>query len=296
MRSARALTLYLLAVFLGAALLAPWVYWAAQALAPHGALFKSIAAQPFHRYVNRCLIGIALIGLWPFLRAMGVREWRSLGLVSPRGQGRPFAFGFALGFLSLFLVAIAGLVSGARAFAPNLDLQHLLKSVGTAAATAAVVSVLEEVLFRGVLFGRLRVSVGDTLALLASAGLYSIVHFFQRPAPPASVHVWSGLETLGQMLHGFVDFHALMPGFLTLLLAGAILAGLFRTTGTLYASIGLHAGWIFWLKLYGTVTRDASGDAVWIWGTSKLIDGWSALVGMCLCALLAWRFGRKARA
>ena len=56
------------------------------------------------------------------------------------------------------------------------------------------------------------------------------------------------------MLAGFADFHALVPGFFSLTLAGILLGLAYQRTGNLYFSIGLHAGWIFWLKTYGAFT------------------------------------------
>ena len=46
MRVLRALLIYLAAVFIGGALLAPWLYWLAQTLASS---FPHIANSPFHR-------------------------------------------------------------------------------------------------------------------------------------------------------------------------------------------------------------------------------------------------------
>jgi hypothetical protein len=80
------------------------------------------------------------------------------------------------------------------------------------------------------------------------------------------------------MLGGFADFHALVPGFFNLTLAGVMLGLAYQRTGNLYFSIGLHAGWIFWLKTYGAFTISAPHAATWFWGTGKLIDGWLALI------------------
>ena len=78
MRSLWALVIYIVAVFIGGALLAPWLYWLAQAFAH---TFPHIAAAPFHRFVDRSLLIFALAGLWPLLRALGMTSWRELGLV-----------------------------------------------------------------------------------------------------------------------------------------------------------------------------------------------------------------------
>jgi membrane protease YdiL (CAAX protease family) len=88
------------------------------------------------------------------------------------------------------------------------------------------------------------------------------------------------------MLSGFVEVERVVPGFLNLTLAGALLALAYQHTGNLYFSIGLHAGWIFWLKFYGFFTRDVASANAWFWGTRKLIDGWLALIVLALVGLV----------
>jgi membrane protease YdiL (CAAX protease family) len=87
------------------------------------------------------------------------------------------------------------------------------------------------------------------------------------------------------MLSGFGHPHELMPGFFNLSLAGAVLALAYQWTGNLYFSVGLHAGWIFWLKSYGTLTRVVPGANGWLWGGDKMINGWVVLPVLA-CALV----------
>ena len=95
MRPLRALVIYLVVVFIGGALLAPWLYRLAQTAA-HS--FPQIAAAPFHRFVDRSLLILALAGLWPLLRALGATSWRETGLVRLRGQWKKLFGGLLLGF------------------------------------------------------------------------------------------------------------------------------------------------------------------------------------------------------
>ncbi len=274
----RSLLIYVGAVLLGGALLAPWLYWLAQWAAEQSPAFTNLAGQPFHRYVNRSVLGLALAGLWPFLRGLGANSWAAVGLVHPAGHGGRLAAGFALGFGSLAVVAVLAVGLGARKFSAPESASVWVTLLGKASLTAAVVSVLEEVLFRGALFGALRQAHGWMKALLTSSAVYALVHFFQKPPPPTDITWLTGLAVLPRMMRGFVEVEMLVPGFFTLTLAGAILALAYQRTGNLYTSIGLHAGWIFWLKFYGAVTVAQPGANVWFWGTAKMIDGWLALL------------------
>ena len=147
-------------------------------------------------------------------------------------------------------------------------------------------AVLEEILFRGAIFGALRKTCRWQTALLISSAIYAIVHFFSRPQSPAEIHWAAGLALLPAMLRGLVDVEQVVPGFFNLTLAGGLLALAYQRTGNLYCSIGLHAGWIFWLTFYGFLTREVAGADAWFWGTAKLIDGWLALVVLTLALAL----------
>jgi membrane protease YdiL (CAAX protease family) len=285
MRSLRALGIYLVAVFLGGALLAPGLFWLAQSLA---GIFPHLAQIPLHRFVNRALLALALVGTWPLLRSLGASSWRDVGLVSLQGNGFRIASGFALGFLSLAVVAGAALVAGARTFAPHAFHPSFPVKLLAATLTAGMVAALEEILFRGALFGSFRRGMPWIGALVVSSMIYAIVHFMQSAKFPGPVTWHSGLELLPQMLAGFGDWRAIIPGFFNLTLAGALLAYAYQRTGNLWFSIGLHGGWIFWLKSYGILTREVLGSNPWFWGTSRLIDGWASLF-VLTAALFALR-------
>lgn len=293
MRPLRALAFYILFVFAGGALLAPGLYWLAQSFAGD---LPRLAAEPFHRYVNRSLLVLALVGLWPLLKALGARTPAELGLVNPRAHGNRLAIGFAAGFGSLAVVAAVAVLGGARSLPEQFALARFVAKLAGALATAACVSVMEEILFRGGIFGGLKRVLDWRLALLVSSGVYALVHFLARAQFNGEVHWFSGLQLLPQMLAGFADLRALVPGFLNLTLAGALLALAFQRTGNLYFSIGLHAGWIFWLKSYGAFTRPVPGADNWLWGSTKMIDGWLAAIALVATwAVLALGFRKSFR-
>jgi hypothetical protein len=295
MRPVRALLIYIVFVFLGGALLAPWLFWLAQSTAQafpnaFGQCFQKLAANPFHRYVDRSLLALALIGLPALSRALGAKSFREIGLVKPVGQWQKFFAGLLLGFLSLALVIGLALLFKARVLDGNLSAALLTKKLLGAAATALIVAMLEEILFRGGIFGGLRRSFDWRFALILSSGVYAIVHFLERAELSGPVTWLSGLQLLPQMLHGFLDTQKLFPGFFNLTLVGALLALAYRRTGNLWFSIGLHAGWIFWLKSSGIIAGVAPGAHVAFWGSGKLIDGWLAFLVLLATLALSGKF------
>jgi membrane protease YdiL (CAAX protease family) len=164
------------------------------------------------------------------------------------------------------------------------------KEICSALATAAVVAILEEILFRGAIYTALSRVWGAAAGLWVSSGLYGILHFFARPENPQTVKWNSGFGVLGRMLGGFTDFRQVVPGFLTLTLLGILLVLAFRRTGALFMSMGIHAALVFWgVKLFAFAFDTNAGANTWFWGTEKLIDGWFCFI---LVAVTAFLFSR----
>jgi hypothetical protein len=277
------LAVYIAVVFIGGALLAPWLYWLAQSFAHE---FPTLARHPFHRYVHRSFLLLALLGIWPLLKSMGATSLQEAGLVSPFGQWSKLGYGFLLGLVSLAIVAGLALASGARHFKPMLPPAQLGGKFLGIGLSAVAVAVLEELLFRGAVFGSLRKVFHWCFALVVSSLIYAIVHFLEPAQLTGAVTWYSGLELLPRMLRGFVNLSALIPGFFNLTLAGALLALAYQRTGNLYFSIGLHGGWIVWLKSYRLLMEEVAGTSLWWWGTSELINGWFALAVLTATLLI----------
>jgi len=273
MRPFSALVIYIVVVFLGGALLAPWLWWLAQSGAH---VFPGIAAAPFHRFVDRSFLILALAGLWPLLRALGAKSPRDMGIIPIYGHAKQLFGGLLLGFFSLAVVAGTAIGFHDRVLAGDITAHKIVGAVFGAIGAAAVVATLEEILFRGGIFGGLRRMIYWPFALAISSVVYALVHFLQRAEFNGAITWHSGLELLPPMLRGFADFRALVPGFFSLTLAGILLGLAYQRTGNLYFSIGLHAGWIFWLKTYGALTAAAPDAKIWFWGGGKMIDGWLA--------------------
>lgn len=293
-RPLRALALYLMAVFIGGPLLAPWLYHGIQALAQSVPALETAARMPFARYVNRGLLIVALLGLPFFVRGAGVRRWADVGIAPGFIRWRRFGAAFALGFLSLAAVCAITLMAGGRLLKPRTPGELAGQFLGVL-ATALIVAVIEELLFRGAMFGMLRRAMRWPAALAASSAVYAITHFMARPENPAEVGWLSGLRVLPTMLAGMTELRTLFPALPSLALAGVILGLAYQWTGDLSASIGIHAGWIFWLKFYGFATRRAPDVDPWFWGSGRLVDGWLAFAALVVVLSLLVMTARRRR-
>lgn len=291
MRPIRAITLYFVLVFAGGALIAPWLYGLVQTAAAVFPALEPLASKPFPRFVNRSLFLLALAGLYPFIRAAGLGSWQSLGLAPRPRAAAHIAWGFVFGVVSLTCMAMIVLAVGARHVHWEREPTAILARLFKAALTAAAVAPLEEIVFRGVLFGAFRRSLHWVAALVLSSALFALLHFLERGGPVSHIEWNSGFVVLGGMLSGVRDIGRLTPGLLNLFLVGAILALAYHRSGSLYFPIGLHAGWIVWLKTYAFVTRAAAeSTAPGFFGTGKLVNGWLAFVVLALVLVMMSRF------
>ena len=66
----------------------------------------------FPKYLNRGVLVAAIAGLYPFLRSIGVKNLRGLGLVENSRWRRDLALGFTVGAMGLTFVATWLVVSG----------------------------------------------------------------------------------------------------------------------------------------------------------------------------------------
>ena len=271
-RNVVAIAIYLVAVFAGAALMAPFAWKAV--FADWAFLGFLSDHDDFHRYFNRCLMLLAIGGLVVLWKAMKIESWKELGWVPASGNGTSLGQGLALGITSLAAVAALALIFGAREFNANPTMamwgKHLLNTLGAAIA----VGVLEETIFRGMLFNLLRRDLNWRTAAAVSAVIFASVHFMDQRPDIQTITWTTGFTAFPQFIHDFANDPYWPAYYVNLLLAGLILSASVVKSGNLYCAIGIHAGWIIALKTNGFLTHP-TGTSVW-WGADKTNDAWMA--------------------
>ena len=280
-----ALVILGLIFFVGGALLAPWLY----ALVRQAADWFNLAADPFQRYVPRAMPLAVFLCLWPLMRFVGLRSPSDIGLVGPRGQWQKFLFAFFAGMLALIMVSGIGLVGGANRLNEHVTISAVLAQLVVLVPGAIAVAVTEEILFRGLVLSMLRRLLSWPAALLASSAIFAVLHFMHRPEFSGPVTWHSGLQLLPFVLSGLVDVRSMLPLGISLFLAGMLLGIAYGRSGSLYFSIGLHAGAIMAIKLHLVFTNEVPETATWLWGSRDLIDGWLA-IGVLLVAVAMFAF------
>ncbi len=272
---------FLLVVLVGGALLAPPLYWATQAGIEGGWLPQSLAKFDFTKYFNRATLIVAIAGLYPFLRWVGARRVADLEIEPNPQRWRDLGAGIGIGVVGLWVVAALLLATGQVRFHEPFPAHRLLEALGTAVA----VSIIEEVFFRGALFGALRREMSWQGALAFLAPFFAIVHFL-KPNPKAGKIEepgWlSGFELIPHAFWQFSEPMLVLKGLLTLLMVGAILGYVVVMTRSLYLAIGLHLGWVFALRSFALTSHRVGPESIWF--GRDLTRGLAALILLCVCA------------
>lgn len=286
---------YLAALILLGALLAPPLFWSAHFFARHLAnqrLTDFLVETNFQRFFNRAVLIAAIVLLWPLARSLRIRNFgEDLGLHRDRRGWRHFFSGL---MLALATMAVLG---GFLLVTDLYQLKNVLPwgRLAWLPLTALTVAVLEEWLFRGVLQGVVQRGATDEFATMFIAVLFAAVHFL-KPAEnalaPQEITWSSGLALVPQAFWQFEQPRLLLGGFSTIFLVALILGYARWKTHALWMPIGLHAGWILGKMSFSKITKRL-GDA-WPWFGTDILAGFGPVLVLLLAGVIVWFWLRHA--
>ena len=313
------LLLFLLATFVLAALLVPHVYNLGKFIAeitrnksisPIADYLGNHARQAdYAQFFNRSLYLAALIllpfllfslgarkaiattkGPWSFaLPARAIAPNRGQPLVKPSHPIRQLVGGFLLGFFFLLSAGALAILLGFFEWTGGA----FAKIIPNALTTAAIVAVLEEFIFRGIILGIFLRTFRPSLAILLVSLLFGALHFMRPPEGVASANpegLLTGFAFLELTAQRFQSEHLLLQQFAPLFLIGVLLGVTRYLTSSLWLPIGLYAGWVFAFILFGSVTIPLGDHPEWM----RLVIGENLAQGLLplgtlgVCALIIW--------
>jgi uncharacterized protein len=283
------LLLFVIIALGAAAILSPWIFF----------FWNSHVASPRHRPVFEQIFGGVFIaaGLVLVLASPSLLRWRFLseaGFVAK--HRRSIFYGFILAVASMAILGFIMDLSGALTPGLSDPMPAMIRASVKALVTALMVGFLEELFFRGILFRGLLKDSGVAFAFLGANLIYALSHFFKPPEDfaAAGIDPLAGLRFLGLCLTPFLDPPRILPGLIGLFIIGVVLSYALLRTDSLYLSIGLHAGWVFGIKvlpLFGGFSRE---DLGWAFGAKpKIVSGVVTWVGIALVGVIVHFMTRK---
>ena len=252
------------------------------------------------RVFYRLSMIIAALGFWPLLTLLGINNRNALGFSLDRGGLlKTFFRGLGIGVVIMSVHAILLVMLGARVLESGaIQFSHLSTVFVTGLLSGILVAVIEETFFRGALQYHMRRSSSMLTTAIMANLLFASLHFIRPPvAAEGTVISWySGWEMLADMLHRYENFADFADSFTALFAAGLLLSLVRERTGYLTVCIGIHAGWVWIIKLVSEVTRaDTHSPTAFLIGSYDNITGWAATGMLGLVMVWYWRYGRVER-
>ncbi len=214
--------------------------------------------------VRRCVSIAAAASLFFCVYKLERKSLRSYGLLNAPAGKKQLFLGLLFGIIALGIMLATGLLTGNCAIEIHPDPFRLWRTVIGFAPAAILVSVLEELVFRGFLLQQLS-EISRFFGFMTSSGLYAIVHLKQR-----SLTGESWMELTG------------------LFLLGALLAWSYFLTGKLWLGIGLHASLAYGARVNKLLIAFSDSSQSWLVGTSRLVDGLSSWLALLIVGILLW--------
>jgi len=233
-------------------------------------LVLSVAIRPWlalswWQVFRRCASIAAALSVGLLLRQER-RSLSSYGFSDFRAGKRQLLFGLLLGVSALGVMLALGLLTGVFRMQITDDTARLWRALIGFLPAAFLVSILEELVFRGVILQHLLGS-SKLVAVLTSSSLYAVVHL-----KTVSTALGMGFELVG------------------LFLLGCVLALSYLLTGQLYLSVGLHASLAYGAQVNKLCVQFLDHAPSWLVGTSRIVNGlagWVALLG--IAGIIIWQ-------
>ncbi len=288
MRPFALLTLYLVAAYVGRALLEYPVFRLAN-------VFTEV---PFEAVSDRTFLLVAalLLGLPFFLRALGINDKVALGYGLARPQFiRITAMGVVAGMLIMLPLVVCLFVFDVRVFSThNQPTWQALSVIALDALfSGLLIGIIEETFFRGAVFSALHRGSGLAAALGLSSLLYAILHFDDSSLriSPQDVHWLSGIMVLRHSFSDLLQPTQIIDSLLALFSVGVFLALVRAKMGHIALCIGLHAGWVVTIKLVkaGSELNPNASLAFLVGGYDGII-GYLSLIWMGTLSLVYYYF------
>lgn len=203
-------------------------------------------------------------------------------------------FFYAMGYMCIFFMVVfqLGWITIDADASPS---KALVKAIPPAIGA----SLIEEWLFRGVLFALLMRSLSARATIIGLSFFFALVHFLKPYKGSAEIEdggaADAGFRLLGQIGEKFIHPEEFIGVFLTLFVVGVVLAYARYKTGYLWMSLGLHAGWVFTLKVYLALTNNTGNAPAVLYG-SDIREGLVPLFFVCLTGGAVWLYLRPKKA
>ena len=258
-------------------------------------LLSAFSDISFRKTVSRTTLLSGLLFSLLYLAYSHTPSWRSLGMSRNRAGARLLR-GLLAGLALMALIEINLLWLGVHQWAPGRDfsVSTVLQLALMGLVTGLLVGIIEELMFRGALYGGLSRQTGKATALIAVSLVYMAVHYLKfRDLPTDTAINWhTGVMMIPSALFQFAQ-PARYDAMLTLFLLGLLLGLVRIASNSIIPCIGIHTGVVLGENLIQHATRFIPQHP-----HAHLVNRYEPFVGdlasawLLLCCLLCYFYCR----
>lgn len=257
-------------------------------------MFGIASLTDFDNFAKRLAMLLILLTVIISLKLKGWWNKEAVGWARhAKYQGRELlSYGFIIGVLLMLPITILFHLVDIRLLETAFLWNQLLNSIVPILLAAFAVSLIEETFFRGILFHSFLVRRQAVTAVIASALFFCVLHFARLKDIdlPVDASWYYGISALAESIASYWH-HDYLPTALSLFLAGVLLGLLRLWSGNVLACVGVHAGWIFSIKIdkkLSTFNEDSSWSV--LVSPYDSYNGWATTVWLLLLLLIIYSY------
>jgi membrane protease YdiL (CAAX protease family) len=262
-------------------------------------VFQSIDGRfPLSKVITKSTQLFLVLSIFPAMAYLKLNKG-DLGFAAKAVFFKQVLLGFSLGFATLMPVFITEYALGIHIIDQT---QHwtaglLAEKALISLLLALLISMIEEPIFRGILFAGLKKNLPVIAAIIISSAYYAALHFLDSKTeiPLQQADLFSGFTLLGEAFANLMN-PQILSAFLALLMVGIFL-GVLRTNikQSLGLCIGCHTCWVWQIKMSKSLfNTDSSSEYLYLVSSydgviGPLVTGWLSL------ALIGYFVHKKVR-
>jgi membrane protease YdiL (CAAX protease family) len=250
-------------------------------------IFQGIDGQfPLSKVITKSTQLFLVLSIFPAMAYLKLSK-ADLGFAAKTVFFKQVLLGFGLGFATLMPVFIAEYALGIHIIDQT---QHwtaglLAEKALISLLLALLISMIEEPIFRGILFAGLKKNLPVIAAIIISSAYYAALHFLDSKTeiPLQQADLFSGFTLLGEAFANLMN-PQILSTFLALLMVGIFL-GVLRANikQSLGLCIGCHTCWVWQIKMSKSLfNTDSSSEYLYLVSSydgviGPLVTGWLSL-------------------
>jgi membrane protease YdiL (CAAX protease family) len=250
-------------------------------------IFQSIDGRfPLSKVITKSTQLFLVLSIFPAMAYLKLNK-SDLGFAAKAVFFKQVLLGFGLGFATLMPVFIAEYALGIHIIDQT---QHwtaglLAEKALISLLLALLISMIEEPIFRGILFAGLKKNLPVIAAIIISSAYYAALHFLDSKTeiPLQQADLFSGFTLLGEAFANLMN-PQILSAFLALLMVGIFL-GVLRANikQSLGLCIGCHTCWVWQIKMSKSLfNTDSSSEYLYLVSSydgviGPLVTGWLSL-------------------